>query len=121
MARPGADPDAPLRERLDDAVLADDPIELQDLVLEVALDAAEREWAECSCVQLARHRNAVVRGNALQGLAHLARRFGALDRNRVQRIVERGLHAQHEYVREQAEAAARDIETFLDWRFQHPR
>lgn len=117
---PDADPDAPLRARLDAAVLRDDPIELQDLVLEVALESSERTWAECSCAQLAKHRNASVRGNALAGFAHLARRFGALDHNRVQRIVEIGLYAQHEYVREQAESAAADLETLLSWSFTRP-
>jgi hypothetical protein len=114
-----ADRDA-LRLRFDDALERDDPLELQDLVLEVALESGERLWAECSCAELARHRNAHVRGNALVGFAHLARRFGALDRNRVKRLVETGLYAQHEYVRSQAESAAEELETLLDWRFDRP-
>jgi hypothetical protein len=61
-----------------------------------------------------------VRGNALQGLGHLARRFGQLDRRRVQRLIEIGLHARHEYVREQAESAAADAESYLGWRFERP-
>jgi hypothetical protein len=109
-----------LRARFDDALERDDPIELQDLVLEVALESHERVWAECGCAQLARHRNANVRGNALLGFAHLARRFGCLDRNRVKRLIEIGLHARHEYVREQAESAAEDLETLLEWRFERP-
>ena len=102
------------------ALERDDPIELQRLVLEVALHSDSREWAECTCADLARHRNAHVRGNALLGFGHLARRFGALDRRRVQRLVEKGLFAHHEYVREQAESAAEDLETFLAWRFERP-
>lgn len=113
-------PESELRARFDDALLRDDPLELQDLVLEVALESRERIWAECSCAQLARHRNANVRGNALLGLAHVARRFGALDHNRVKRLIETGLHAHHEYVREQAESAAEDLETLLEWRFERP-
>lgn len=109
-----------LRRRFEEALERDDPLELQDLVLEVALESGERLWAECSCAELARHRNANVRGNALAAFAHLARRFGALDRNRVKRLVEIGLYAHHEYVRGQAEAAAEDLETLLDWRFDRP-
>lgn len=109
-----------LRSRFDDALLRDDPIELQELVLEVAQESDERLWAECGCARLARHRNANVRGNALLGFAHLARRFGSLDRNRVKRLVEIGLFARHEYVREQAESAAADLETLLDWVFERP-
>lgn len=114
------DPDELLRRRFDAALSRDDPTELQRLVLQVALEAHDREWAECSCARLTRHRNANVRGNALLGFGHIARRFGALDRRRVQRLVEIGLHAHNEYVREQAESAADDLETFLAWDFDRP-
>ena len=116
-----SDPEASLRERFEDAVERDDPLELQELVLELALESRDRIFAECGCAQLARHRNAHVRGNAFLGFAHLARRFGELDRNRVKRLVEIGLFAQHEYVRAQAESAAEDLQTLLDWRFERPR
>ncbi len=115
-----ADREDELRLSYEHALERDDPGELQQLVLEVALHSERREWAECSCADLARHRNAHVRGNALLGFGHLARRFGALDRRRVQRLVERGLFAQHEYVREQAESAAEDLQTFLAWHFERP-
>jgi len=109
-----------LRKRLDTALERDAPIELQQLILDVALESEDREWAEFCCAQLARHRSANVRGNALLGLGHLARRFGQLDRNRVKRLVEIGLHAHNEYVRERAESAADDLETFLAWSFDRP-
>lgn len=112
--------DAGLRHRFEDAIERDDPFELQDLVLEIAHRVEDRLWAETSCAQLAKHRNAHVRGNALLGFGHLARRFGMLDRRRVRRLVEIGLFAQHEYVREQAESAAADLETFLSWSFERP-
>ena len=106
------------RRSVEKALERDDPIELQRVVLEVALESHEPAWAEYTCAQLARHRNAHVRGNALVGFGHLARRFGNLDRRRVQRLVERGLFAHHEYVRQQAESAADDLETFLAWHFE---
>jgi hypothetical protein len=118
MAR--SDTDELLRRRFDGAVERDDPGELQRIVIEVALESEDREWAECSCAQLARHRNAQVRGNALLSFGHLARRFGVLDRRRVQRLVETGLFAHHEYVRRQAESAAEDLETLLAWCFERP-
>lgn len=99
----------------------DDPIELQRLVVVLALETDDREWAEACCARLARHRNANVRGNALLGFGHLARRFGHLDRRRVQRLIEIGLNAHNEYVRAQAESAADDTETFLSWHFDRPR
>jgi hypothetical protein len=109
-----------LRKRFEAALERDAPVELQQLILDVALECEDREWAECSCAQLAKHRNANVRGNALLGFGHLARRFGRLDRNRVKRLIEIGLHAHNEYVRERAESAADDLETFLSWSFDRP-
>ena len=116
----GGDPHDPLMQRFDDALERDDSIELQRLALEVALDCEEREWAETGLARLAKHHNANVRGDALAGFGHLARRFGILDRNRVQRLIETGLHAHHEYVREQAESAAADVETYLSWQLDRP-
>ena len=109
-----------LRKRFEAALERDVPIELQQSILDVTLECEDREWAECCCAQLARHRNANVRGNALLGLGHLARRFGRLDRNRVKRLIEVGLYAHNEYVRERAESAADDLETFLSWSFDRP-
>jgi hypothetical protein len=109
-----------LARRFEAALERDDPFELQELALEIAHHAGDRLWAESCCARLARHRNAHVRGNALLGFGHLARRFGMLDRRRVQRLVEIGLHAHHEYVREQAASAADDLETCLGWSFERP-
>ena len=68
-------------------IARDDLIELRDVTLEIALEAGDREWAQSCLIQLARHRDADVRGNALLGFGHLARRFGRLDSQRVRRIV----------------------------------
>ena len=109
-----------LQLRTGAALERDQPVELEPLVVEVALESEDRVWAECTCAQLARHRNAGVRSGALRGFGHLAQRFGALDRRRVQRLVERGLYAQHELVRANAESAAQDLETYLAWEFDRP-
>ena len=113
-------PGAPVEDRFESALLRDDPFELQDLIAEVALESDARVWAECSFAQLTKHRSAEVRGTALRGFGHLARRFGILDPNRVRRLIENGLHSQHEFIRGEAESAADDVETFLAWRFDRP-
>ncbi len=108
------------RARIETEIEFDDPIRLMDLVLEVALEADDREWAQSICVQLARHRSAQVRGNAVLAFGHLARRFGRLDPGRVRRIVDIALHDPSDYVRIQADSAADDLQTFLDWEFERP-
>jgi hypothetical protein len=115
-----ADPQEVLRRRVEAAFERDYPRELEDLALEIALDAREREWAQACCAELARHRNANVRGNALVGLGHLARRFGQLDPQRIKRIVSIALWDRSDYVRRQARSAAEDLATFLDWEFEEP-
>ncbi|MCH2169605.1 hypothetical protein MK489_02385 [Myxococcota bacterium] len=108
------------RAAVEDALLRDEPDELMNLVMDVALEASDPEWAQACCVQLSKHRNAQVRGNAVLGLGHLARRFGQLDLQRVGRVMNRALFDRSPFVREQAESAADDLETFLSWRFERP-
>ena len=109
------------RAGVEQAIERDDPIELMDVALEIALESGEREWAQSCCIQLARHRNAQVRGNAVAAFGHLARRFGRLDPHRVRRIVDVALYDPSDYVRSQAESAAEDLATFLDWEFERAR
>ena len=111
---------AAARARIEHEIVFDDPIRLMDLVLEVALEAEDREWAQSICVQLARHRSAQVRGNAILAFGHLARRFGRLDPGRVRRLVDIALHDPSDYVRRQADSAADDLRTFLEWEFERP-
>lgn len=106
-----------IQRRFDKAMERDDPSELAPLILEVAQEADDPAWAEVCCARLCRHRNAHVHANALTGFGHLARRFGRLDRRRVQRLIEIGLGARHEVVREGASSAADDTETYMAWRF----
>ncbi len=116
----GPSPDEALGRRFEAALERDDPFALRDAIVELAEQARDRRWAETCCVRLARHRNAEVRGSALLGFAHLARRFGNLDQRRVRRLVENGLYAANEVVRECAESAATDLENYLRWEFDRP-
>jgi hypothetical protein len=112
-----ADAAARLRVRAEAAIAEDEPERLRGLVLEIANDADDREWAQSCLIQLSRHRDAEVRGNALEGFGHLARRFGRLDPGRVRRIVAIALIDPSERVREKARSAATDLKTFLRWEF----
>lgn len=110
----------PRNDEFEAALLRDDPFELEELIHEIALESEQREWAEWACARLARHRNANVRGNALLGFGHLARRFGTLDASRAKPLIENGLHAHNEYVRERAESAADDVNAHLSWSVSRP-
>ncbi|MFQ5415621.1 MAG: hypothetical protein ACE5FL_01105 [Myxococcota bacterium] len=110
----------PRAEQFEAALRRDDPFELQELILDVALESDRREWAEWACTVLARHRNATVRGNALLGFGHLARRFGFVDPKRARPLIETGLHSHHEFVRAQAESAADDVDAYLSWGVARP-
>ena len=112
-----SDATARLRVRAEAAIAEDEPELLRGLVLEIANDADDREWAQSCLIQLSRHRDAEVRGNALEGFGHLARRFGRLDPGRVRRIVGIALIDPNERVREKARSAATDLKTFLRWEF----
>jgi len=108
------------RAAVEDAIERDEPTELMDVALDVGLQTSECEWGQSCCIQLSRHRNAQVRGNAVAAFGHLARRFGRLDPQRVRRVVDIALRDPSEYVRGQAESAAEDLATFLSWEFEHP-
>jgi hypothetical protein len=66
----------------------------------------------------ARSSDPLVRGNALLSFGHLARRFRELPRDPVYDLVVQGLADSHPHVRGQADAAADDLDQFLDWHFE---
>lgn len=106
-----------LRARAEATIAHDELPSLRALVQEIAHEAEDRDWAQSCFVQLAKHRDAEVRGNAIAGFGHLARRFGHLDPGRVRRIVGIALVDPSRTVREQARSAALDLRTFLGWHF----
>ena len=90
----------------------DIPKELAVCVVAVALHEMNRVFAQQYCLSLASHRDNVVRGNAILGFGHLARRFQEIDTTRVVPVVEAGLKDENEYVRGHAFDAADDIQHF---------
>jgi hypothetical protein len=107
------------REEAERAVTSADREALSRIVLAVALHD-ERSWAEGFCEQLARHPDTGVRGSALLGFGHLARRFRKLDIERVQPLLEAGLADPDPWVRGQSRSAPEDVECFLGWRLARP-
>jgi hypothetical protein len=114
------DPIEPMsREAVEAALGRDEPKELLRAVIAVALHSEELGWASAVCLQLARHQHFNVRGNAILGLGHLARRFGRLDPV-ARDVIEDGLRDSDAYVRGQAECAADDAQHFLRWKISLP-
>lgn len=107
------------RAEVEAAFERDDPEELLRAVLAAALHAEDGEWATSVCMRLASHQDVVVRGNAILGLGHLARRWGRLD-PAMRDLIEAGLRDPDPHVRGQAEAAADDVQQFLHWPITRP-
>lgn len=96
-------------------LLKGDPRELQYVAVSVALFSDDLSWAQEVCVQLAEHPDPLVRGNALLGFGHIARRFGELNLDIIMPIVDRARHdpEEEEYVRFQANDAFDDIQHYV--------
>ena len=95
----------------------DDPSDTESRYGNAVIPPSYSTWY--SPRRFAAHPHFNVRGNALLGLGHIARRHRRLDRARSQAALEAGLQDAHAYVRGQADAAAGDVEHFLGWRFRH--
>ena len=108
------------REEVESAISRDDPDELLRAVLSAALHSDNPDWAEDICLRLAKHENFNVRGNAVLGFGHIARIHRQLDESRVKPLIEAALRDESEYVRDQAGAAADEVEFFLKWTIDHP-
>jgi len=90
------------------------PEELAEVPIAVSLYDSNSRWAQLICINLSCHSNPTVRGNAVLGFGHLARRFGKLDfLEIIKGLVEDALEDSDQYVRGQANAAADDFEHFL--------
>ena len=97
------------------AIARDEPAELLYVPIAASLHAERLDWAQGVCARLAAHPDFNVRGNAILGFGHLARRFRQLDRSLVEPLVVRARSDADPYVRGQAHAAADDLRHFLGW------
>jgi hypothetical protein len=93
----------------------DMPCDLHVVVVGVAFYEVDADFAEEFCLRLVSHDSDNVRGNAILGFGHIARRFGKLESEQIRSLVERALKDESDYVRGQAWAAASDITHFLGW------
>jgi hypothetical protein len=87
---------------------------LSRITVSVALADADLDWSTSFLLSLAGHQDANVRGNALLGFGHLARRFRAIPNTAsVAAAIAAGLTDKDAFVRGQADAAADDFQQFI--------
>ena len=103
------------RYEIEDLLGTAEPDELAEVPIVVSLDPPDADWAQEICLDLTDHEDPVVRGNAVLALGHLARTTGDLDEERARAAIAAGLEDDDEYVRGQAEAAADDVENYMEW------
>ena len=97
------------------AIARDDPAELLYVPIAASLYAEDFDWVQGVCVRLARHPHFNVRGNAVLGFAHLARRFRRLDRAVVEPLILDALSDPDTYVSGHAREAIDDLRHYLGW------
>ena len=85
---------------------------LATVALSVAIHADDLLWAEEVCCRLAANGDAQVRGNALTGFAHLARRFHDLSYIAIA-LVQAGEQDPDPFVKQQAAAALAELKRSL--------
>ena len=100
------------------AIDRDTPDELLYVPVAVSLNGPDLVWATTICIRLASHDHALVRGNAVLGFGHLARRGADLPKNQVIPLVKEALHHTDDFVCHQATAAADDLRLFLGWKIE---
>lgn len=107
--------DEAFRKEIEAVIVEDDPDEVLGATIDIAMAAEDPAWATQVLLWLAEHPNADVRGNALIGFAHLADRFGALERSEVEPVLRGGLVDPKVHVRGQAQAALDELAESLGW------
>jgi len=108
------------REDVDSALRSGSADRMAIAILSIALHDRELEFAQSLCLRYCATKHSVVRGVAILGIGHLARRFGRVDQTKVEPIVQWALVDSDPYIRGQAEAAAGDIDHFTGWRVRRP-
>lgn len=106
--------------QVDDILARNDPDEVRYVPISVSMFSSDFAWAQTVCVRLSQHENDNVRGNAVQSLGHLARRFGRLDLAIIEPIVRAALDDSSRYVREEASDSVDEIRHCLSLDSQWP-
>jgi hypothetical protein len=107
-----AAPSFPDPQALNDALRRDDTHALQSMVIGVAMLHEDADYAQDLCNRLSTHSDEGVRGNAVLGLGHIARRFRHLYPPLID-VIAAALNDPSEYVRGHASSAADDVFVFL--------
>ena len=97
------------RAGIEAALDQDEAEELLGVIIDIALAADDRAWAEACLLRLAEHPHIDVRGNALMAFAQVSSRLGEVDRARVAPVLAAGLEDDAAHVREQAEASLDEL------------
>lgn len=100
------------------AIRTDDLTQLRLIPISISMHSSDLIEAEQICLTLSTHADPTVRGNAILGFGHLARRFGKLTHEHILSVIENALTSENNFVRSQAEATADDVEHFLKWTVQ---
>ena len=108
------------REDLDTALHSGAADKIARAVLAISLHDKDLAFAQDLCLRTAADKNPTVRSIGVTGLGHLARRFGRIDQNKVEPILQWALIDPDPDVRGPAEAAADSIDRFTGWHVRHP-
>jgi hypothetical protein len=100
------------------AISSGDYDSLAKQIISISLHEDDLVAAQNICARVAELSHPVVRGNAVLGFGHLARRSAILDKSLVSTLINKALNDADPYVRGQADAAAGDIEHYLGWRLR---
>lgn len=88
--------------------------EKAELAMALGFDCPDYGFAQSMCIQLLQTEDEIVRGNAIIGLAHIARRFGKLDKRVVKPYLLRELR-ENVKCKDFVADAIYDINMYLGW------
>jgi hypothetical protein len=100
------------------ALFRNETDELRLVPITIALSDLDLNFIQTVCIQLCANDDALVRGNALVSLGHLARRFRTLDEQSIKPLLETALRDKDDGVRALAKSAADEIHQFLHWQIK---
>jgi hypothetical protein len=86
-------------------------------IIALALNDSDRDWTTEFCLRHVEHIDVDVRGSAMTGLGHLARRFKSFsDITQIEAVLKRALTDTNATVRGHADDAADEVEQFAGGR-----